>query len=174
LKSDIADEYRCSDDPDDKTPGMCVTVSTRDMTTWSYQTGDNSFTGSCYGDPHWSVIYLYRRSNCTELAQDAVSELADAVAEASESEQLQTDVALARGLQATINETESKLKGEVKSLERIGGDTSEADEHDRSFTPGTVDYVEPGTKGWDEQAEHNRDLEHESRVADEQERTEGN
>ncbi len=69
----------------------------------------------------------------------------------AEKKQLQTDVALARGLQATVNETESKLKGEVKSLERIGGDTS-----------------------WDEQAEHNRDLEYESRVADEQEQTEGN
>lgn len=39
--------------------------------------------------------------------------------------QLQTDVALARGLQATIDETESKLRGEVVSVESIGGDTNE-------------------------------------------------
>ena len=79
LKSQIADDYRCSDDPDDKTPGMCVTVSTSDMQSWNYQTGDNSYSGGCYGDPHWSVIYLYRRSNCSELATEAVNELAEAV-----------------------------------------------------------------------------------------------
>lgn len=81
LKPQIADEYRVSDDPEDNTPGMCVTVSTKDLTTWSYQTGDNSFTGSCYGDPHWAVIYLNRRSNCGDLANEAVEELADLVAQ---------------------------------------------------------------------------------------------
>lgn len=80
LKSQIDDDYRCSDDPDDNTPGMLVTVSTNDMRSWSYQTGDNSYTGGCYGDSHWSVIYLFRRSNCKSLAIDAVNELADAVA----------------------------------------------------------------------------------------------
>lgn len=81
LKSQIDDDFRCSDDPDDNTPGMCVTVSTSDMRSWNYQTGDNSYSGGCYGDPHWSVIYLYRRSNCKQLAEDAVSELADAYIE---------------------------------------------------------------------------------------------
>lgn len=81
LKSDICDDYRASNDSEDNTPGMQVTVSTDDMQSWNYQTGDNSFTGGCYGDNHWSVIYLYRRSNCKELAKDAVNELADAVAE---------------------------------------------------------------------------------------------
>jgi hypothetical protein len=82
LKKDIGDECRCTDDPDDTTPGMCVTISTKDGANWSYQTGDNSFTGSCYGDPHWAVIYLYRRANCKQLAEDAVEELKDLVAEA--------------------------------------------------------------------------------------------
>jgi hypothetical protein len=81
LKKEIDDDFRCSDDPDDNTPGMCVTISTKDGSSWSYQTGDNSFTESCYGDPHWSVIYLYRRSNCKKLAEDAVEELKEAVAE---------------------------------------------------------------------------------------------
>ena len=78
LKSDIEDDFRASEM--DETPGMQVTVSTSDMQSWNYQTGDNSYSGGCYGDPHWSVIYLYRRSNCNELAKDAVSELADACA----------------------------------------------------------------------------------------------
>lgn len=82
LKKDIGDEYRCSDDPDDKSPGMLVTISTTDGSSWSYQTGDNSFSGACYHDPHWSVIYLYRRSNCAALAEDAVNELRGLVEDA--------------------------------------------------------------------------------------------
>lgn len=81
LKKGIDDDYRCSDDPDDTTPGMLVTVATNDMTTWNYQTGDTSYTGGCYGLRHWSSICLERRSNCTELANDAVNELADLCAE---------------------------------------------------------------------------------------------
>lgn len=80
LKRDIGDDYRATDDPDDNLPGICVTVSTRDGSDWSYQTGDNSYTGGCYGDPHWAVVYLYRRSRSAELAREAVSELAEAVA----------------------------------------------------------------------------------------------
>lgn len=82
LKRDIRDEYRCSDDPDDNTPGMLVTVATTDGESWSYQTGDNSYTGGCYSHPHWSLIYLYRRSNCTELASSAVDELLGMVEDA--------------------------------------------------------------------------------------------
>lgn len=81
LKSQIDDDFRCSDEPDDDTPGMQVTVSTSDGQSWSYQTGDNSFSGSCYGDRHWSIIYLDRKSNCRELARDAVAELRGMVAE---------------------------------------------------------------------------------------------
>lgn len=83
LKKDIGDDYRASDDFDDNTPGMQVTVSTDDMQSWNYQTGDNSYSGGCYGNAHWSVIYLYRRSNCKELATYAVNELADSVVEAA-------------------------------------------------------------------------------------------
>lgn len=56
LKSDIGDDYRASDDPDDNIPGMCVTIGCtpghwdKDSFpkewipySWSYQTGDNSF-----------------------------------------------------------------------------------------------------------------------------------
>lgn len=82
LKREIGDDYRCSDDPHDNTPGMPVTVATTDGESWSYQTGDNSYTGGCYSHPHWSLIYLYRRSNCTELAREAVEELLGMVEDA--------------------------------------------------------------------------------------------
>lgn len=80
LKADICDDYRCSDDPDDTTPGMVVTIGwTPETGGWSYQTGDNSFTGGAYGHPVWAVVYLYRRSNCAELANEALNELAESV-----------------------------------------------------------------------------------------------
>lgn len=78
LKSQICDDDRATDDIDDDTPGIQVTVSTNGNS-WNYQTGDNSFSGGCYGDPYWAVIYLYRRSNCRDLAREAVNELRDLV-----------------------------------------------------------------------------------------------
>ena len=90
LKSDIGDDYRASDDSDDTLPGMCVTIGCtpgrwdKDSfpkefipCSWSYQTGDNSFTGGAYGHPDWAVVSLYRRSNCTELARDVINQLAE-------------------------------------------------------------------------------------------------
>ena len=86
LKGDIADEYRASDDPDDNTPGMCVTIgftpaSEECEASWSYQTGDNSFTGGAYGHPHWAVVSLYRRSNSRELAKDCADQIAELCAQ---------------------------------------------------------------------------------------------
>lgn len=74
LKRDIGDEYRCTDDRDDKTPGMLVTFGLNETGEWSYQTGDNSYTGGAYGFHYWGLAYLNRRSNCKELAQDAFDE----------------------------------------------------------------------------------------------------
>lgn len=84
LKTDIAGEFRASGDPDDTTPGMQVTVgftpSGEDSdASWSYQTGDNSYSGGAYGHPHWAVISLYRRSNSRELAEDCASQIAGLV-----------------------------------------------------------------------------------------------
>lgn len=80
LKANIDDDYRASDDPDDDTPGICVTVGwSPENGDWSYQTGDNSFTGGAYGHPHWGVVSLYRRSNCRDLARDIQDQLADYV-----------------------------------------------------------------------------------------------
>ena len=64
LKPTIGDEYRASDDSEDNTPGMCVTIGADETGAWSWQTGDNSYTGGAYGMPYWGVISLYRRSDC--------------------------------------------------------------------------------------------------------------
>jgi len=77
LKPDIGDDYRASDDPEDSTPGMQVTIGADETGAWSYQTGDNSYTGGAYGMPYWGVISLYRRSNCRDLARDAVDQIAE-------------------------------------------------------------------------------------------------
>lgn len=81
LKPTIGDDYRASDDPDDNLPGMAVTVGATvaddGELSWSYQTGDNSFTGGAYGHATWGVGYLYRRSNCAEVADAIVDEIAD-------------------------------------------------------------------------------------------------
>jgi predicted alpha/beta-fold hydrolase len=81
LKGDIDDDYRASDDPDDETPGMCVTFGLTQnddgSLSWNYQTGDNSFTGGAYGHRAWAVVSLHRRSNCKELAAYAMDEALD-------------------------------------------------------------------------------------------------
>jgi hypothetical protein len=77
LKPTIADDYR-SEGSEDGPPSMDVTIGWTPSTgSWSYQTGDNSFTGGAYGHPHWAVISLNRRSNSTELAKDIIEQLAD-------------------------------------------------------------------------------------------------
>src|SRR5688572_73783 len=85
LKRDIGDDYRASDDPDDNTPGMQVTIGFTPETedndaSWSYQTGDNSYTGGAYSHPHWAVVSLYRRSNSRSLAEDCASQIAELIA----------------------------------------------------------------------------------------------
>lgn len=75
---DIDDDCRTSDDPDDATPGINLTIGySPDDGSWGYQTGDNSFTGGAYGHPHWSVQGVYRDTNPEELADEIMSEIAD-------------------------------------------------------------------------------------------------
>jgi hypothetical protein len=83
IKATIGDEYRA--DEYDTVPGICLTVgwTDRDMGRhhnageWSYQTGDNSYTGGAYGYPHWAVVSVYRRSDSRALAREIRSQLAD-------------------------------------------------------------------------------------------------
>lgn len=80
LKPDIADDYRCTDDPDDTIPGMLVTIGASTNGSWNYQTGDNSYTGGAYGHAYWGVIYLHRRTNSITAAREAVNEIAEQMA----------------------------------------------------------------------------------------------
>lgn len=84
LKGDIDDDYRASED--EEIPGMCVTIgftpeSEESDASWSYQTGDNSYTGGAYSHPHWAVVSLYRRSNSVELAKDCANQIAELVSQ---------------------------------------------------------------------------------------------
>lgn len=75
LKTDIDPD--CIDEPDD-TPSIQLTISTNDkLEYWSYQSGDNSYTGSCYGDPHWGVSYITEDCDPNDTANEIIENLAD-------------------------------------------------------------------------------------------------
>jgi hypothetical protein len=66
-------------DPDG-TPTITLTIGWSDKTDdWSYQTGDNSFTGGAYGYPIWAVVYVSLRCDSRELARDIRAQLDDQV-----------------------------------------------------------------------------------------------
>jgi hypothetical protein len=70
-------EFGPSTDP---TPYVDVTIGcTFDFTegciTWSYQTGDNIFTGGAYGHREWFTTSILSRSNCKDLAKDLIEEI---------------------------------------------------------------------------------------------------
>ncbi len=74
-QGEIGDEYRASEDEEDDQPGMQLTVGWDGKRSWSYQTGDNSFTGGAYSYPHWAVISVYRDSDAEDLASDIRDQL---------------------------------------------------------------------------------------------------
>jgi hypothetical protein len=77
IKPYIEDDYLAEDET---IPGIDLTVGFDPETSgWSYQTGDNSFTGGAYPYPFWGVTRVYRRSNSRELARDLIDQLADQV-----------------------------------------------------------------------------------------------
>lgn len=74
IKKYIGDDYRAFE-YDDK-PGICVTIGCNLETgEWDYQTGDNSYTGAAYSYQNWGVGYLYRNSNCREVAKEIIADL---------------------------------------------------------------------------------------------------
>ncbi len=76
LRGQIGNDYRCTNDPEDNTPGMLVTIGA-DRKSWAYQTGDNSYTGGAYGYSTWGLGYIYRDSNSYAVADAIISELTD-------------------------------------------------------------------------------------------------
>lgn len=60
--------------------GMQLTIGT-DGTAWSYQTGDNSFTGGAYGFQHWAVVWIGEDTKAGELAAEALDQIDDLMAQ---------------------------------------------------------------------------------------------
>ena len=76
VKAEISNEYRAFND--DEIPGIQLTIACNDdMTEWTYQTGDNSYTGSCYHYQHWAVTGIYRNTNSRDAARDLINDLYD-------------------------------------------------------------------------------------------------
>lgn len=77
IKKEICDDYIQGEDT---LPSIDITISINEKcTSWSYQTGDNSFSGGCYGDLYWGIGTLYRRSNTEELAKELLSDLSNQI-----------------------------------------------------------------------------------------------
>jgi len=72
VREDISPEYRAFEG--DEEPGIQLTVGAR-HDSWSFQTGDNSFTGGAYSYAHWGVIGVYRDTNSFEAADDLIAQL---------------------------------------------------------------------------------------------------
>jgi hypothetical protein len=72
VRSTITSEYRAFEG--DSSPGIQLTVGA-DRKGWSYQTGDNSFTGGAYGYRVWAVTGVYRDSNSFITADGLIAEL---------------------------------------------------------------------------------------------------
>lgn len=76
IKRDISDEYRAFED--DEIPGIQLTVGCDPETGgWSYQTGDNSYSGPAYFYHYWGVAGIYRRSNSRKVAKQIIDEIAE-------------------------------------------------------------------------------------------------
>lgn len=71
IKPDIQDAYK--DEPDDE-PYISLTIGCSYHKNWSWQTGDNSFTGGAYGHPYWGLGVITRRCNSRELAKEIIED----------------------------------------------------------------------------------------------------
>jgi hypothetical protein len=62
----------------DNKPGIDLTIGV-DVKTgkWSWQTGDNSYTGAAYCYKDWAVTRVYRRTNSVDCARDIISQIKD-------------------------------------------------------------------------------------------------
>lgn len=80
VKRNIDTDCRASCDPDDHLPGIQLTCGINYQGAWSYQTGDNSYTGGAYGYPYWAVVSIFRRSNSRELAKEIREQWLDLLA----------------------------------------------------------------------------------------------
>ncbi len=70
IKPEICDDYI---EEEGDTPGIQLTIGCGEEG-WSYQTGDNSYSGGAYGYPFWGVGYVTRRCNSRELAKEIIQD----------------------------------------------------------------------------------------------------
>jgi hypothetical protein len=70
IKPEICDDY--IEEPGD-TPSIQLTIGCGDDD-WSYQTGDNSYSGGAYGFPYWGTGYITRRCNSRDLAREIIND----------------------------------------------------------------------------------------------------
>jgi len=73
---DIQDDYI---DEEGDEPFIQLTVGS-DGTDWSWQTGDNSYTGGAYAYPHWAIVYITRDCDPMALALDIENQILDLMA----------------------------------------------------------------------------------------------
>ncbi len=78
LKEDLKNDLVENDSEPITETQITISVN-KDCTTWSYQSGDNSYTGSCYGDPYWGVNWVSIYSDLLWLADSLISDLAEQV-----------------------------------------------------------------------------------------------
>ena len=79
FKQEIRDDYIAEDDD---LPGIDLTIGFDPETSdWSFQTGNNCFSGAAYGYPIWGVARIYRRSNSRELARELIAQIKDQIEE---------------------------------------------------------------------------------------------
>ena len=79
LQKELENDPECYADPEnDNIPSMQITISNNyECTAWSYQTGDNSYTGSCYGDPFWGIGYILSDQHADSIADELINDLAE-------------------------------------------------------------------------------------------------
>lgn len=57
---------------------VCLTVGwSPESGSWSWQTGDNSYTGGAYGHPIWGVAWVTHDSSADAVAEEILEELAE-------------------------------------------------------------------------------------------------
>ena len=54
-----------------------MTFASEDLESLHFQSGDNSFSGDCYGVANWGVVEVYKDSDLQQLAIDAIEQIAD-------------------------------------------------------------------------------------------------
>jgi hypothetical protein len=71
VMSDVADTDEDECNFNDLTVGL-----SENGQEWSYQTGDNSFTGGAYSFPHWAVVSFSKDTTPKELIDDLLQNIA--------------------------------------------------------------------------------------------------